>query len=109
MTSFPVDLEDPSSSCVSVFLPMDLEEGWLDEQRRLLGRVLGEWPSEVLQSSSGGYEWPRSPRRGGAAVGRACLVPEGTAWRSGIGWVTSSRSLARRTSCDRVPDPDFGP
>jgi hypothetical protein len=38
---------------------MNLEEGWIDEQRRLLGRVLKEWPSEVLQSSPGVYEWRR--------------------------------------------------
>jgi hypothetical protein len=38
---------------------MNLEEGWIDEQRRLLRRVLKEWPSEVLQSSPGVYEWRR--------------------------------------------------
>ncbi|MFH8223559.1 DUF5959 family protein [Streptomyces sp. NPDC018057] len=54
-----VQVEDPSSSCVSVFLPMNLEEGWVDEQRRLLGLVLKEWPSEVLQSSPGVFEWRR--------------------------------------------------
>ncbi|MFI8770347.1 DUF5959 family protein [Streptomyces sp. NPDC053792] len=54
-----VHVEDPGSSCVSVFLPMNLEEGWIDEQRRLLGRVLKEWPSEVLQPSPGVYEWRR--------------------------------------------------
>ncbi|MFE6906643.1 DUF5959 family protein [Streptomyces erythrochromogenes] len=54
-----VHVEDPSSSCVSVFLPVNLEEGWIDEQRRLLGGVLEEWPSEVLQSSPGVYEWRR--------------------------------------------------
>ncbi|MEU3892118.1 DUF5959 family protein [Streptomyces sp. NPDC029041] len=54
-----VQVEDPGRSCVSVFLPMNLEEGWIDEQRRLFGRVLKEWPSEVLQSSPGVYEWRR--------------------------------------------------
>lgn len=54
-----VHVEDPSTSCVSVFFPMNLEEGWIDEQRRLLGRVLKEWPNEVLQSSPGVYEWRR--------------------------------------------------
>ncbi|MEV8206064.1 DUF5959 family protein [Streptomyces sp. NPDC079189] len=52
-----VRVEDPSSSCVSVLLPMSLEEGWIDEQRRLLGQVLREWPSEVLNPSPGVYEW----------------------------------------------------
>lgn len=54
-----VHVEDLGSSCVSVLLPMNLEEGWIDEQRRLLGLVLREWPSEVLQSSPGVYEWRR--------------------------------------------------
>ncbi|MER6095888.1 DUF5959 family protein [Streptomyces sp. NPDC001728] len=54
-----VQVEDLGSSRVSVLLPMDLEEGWIDEQRRLLGRVLKESPSEVLQSSPGVYEWRR--------------------------------------------------
>jgi hypothetical protein len=27
---------------------MNLEKGWIDEQRRLLGRVLKEWPSEAV-------------------------------------------------------------
>jgi hypothetical protein len=54
-----VRVEDPSSSCVSVFLPMNLEEGWIDEQRGLLDRVVREWPSEVLRSPPGVYEWRR--------------------------------------------------
>ncbi|MFC8728879.1 DUF5959 family protein [Streptomyces bacillaris] len=54
-----VRVEDLGSSCVSVFLPMSLEEGWIDEQRKLLGHVLQEWPSEVLESSPGAYEWRR--------------------------------------------------
>ncbi|GGM23608.1 hypothetical protein GCM10010129_80050 [Streptomyces fumigatiscleroticus] len=54
-----VRVEDLGSSCVSVFLPMSLEEGWIDEQRKLLGQVLREWPSEVLESSPGVYEWRR--------------------------------------------------
>ncbi|MFF4651464.1 DUF5959 family protein [Streptomyces sp. NPDC001380] len=54
-----VRVEDLGSSCVSVFLPMSLEEGWIDQQRKLLGQVLQEWPSEVLESSPGAYEWRR--------------------------------------------------
>ncbi|MEU2762943.1 MULTISPECIES: DUF5959 family protein [Streptomyces] len=54
-----VRVEDLGSSCVSVFLPMSLDEGWIDEQRKLLGQVLQEWPSEVLESSPGAYEWRR--------------------------------------------------
>ncbi|PZT79651.1 MULTISPECIES: DUF5959 family protein [unclassified Streptomyces] len=54
-----VHVEDLGSSCVSVFLPMSLEEGWIDEQRKLLGQVLQELPREVLESSPGVYEWRR--------------------------------------------------
>ncbi|MEU9330574.1 DUF5959 family protein [Streptomyces canus] len=54
-----VRVEDLGSSCVSVFLPMGLEEDWLDEQRMLLGLVLERWPREVLESSPGVYEWRR--------------------------------------------------
>lgn len=54
-----VRVEDLGSSCASVFLPMSLEEGWIDEQRKLLGQVLQKWPSEVLESSPGAYEWRR--------------------------------------------------
>ncbi|MFJ6833544.1 DUF5959 family protein [Streptomyces sp. NPDC091209] len=54
-----VRVEDLGSSCVSVFLPMGLKEDWLDEQRMLLGRVLEQWPREVLESSPGVYEWRR--------------------------------------------------
>ncbi|MGW2836422.1 DUF5959 family protein [Streptomyces sp. NPDC001493] len=52
-----VRVEDLGSSCVSVFIPLCLEEGWIDEQRRLLAQVRQEWPSEVLESSWGVHEW----------------------------------------------------
>ncbi|MFD8744356.1 DUF5959 family protein [Streptomyces sp. NPDC059616] len=54
-----VRVEDLGGSCVSVFIPLCLEEGWIDEQRRLLAQVRQEWPSEVLESSWGVYEWRR--------------------------------------------------
>ncbi|MFE9534960.1 DUF5959 family protein [Streptomyces sp. NPDC006691] len=54
-----VRVEDLGSSCVSVFIPLCLEEGWIDEQRRLLAQVRQEWPSEVLEPSWGVYEWRR--------------------------------------------------
>lgn len=54
-----VHVEDLGSSCVSVFLPMNLDEGWIGEQRKLLGQVLREWPSKVLETSPGVYEWRR--------------------------------------------------
>ncbi|MFJ5193874.1 DUF5959 family protein [Streptomyces sp. NPDC088394] len=54
-----VRVEDLGGSCVSVFIPLCLAEGWIDEQRRLLAQVRQEWPSEVLESSWGVYEWRR--------------------------------------------------
>ncbi|MFJ3591073.1 DUF5959 family protein [Streptomyces sp. NPDC090231] len=54
-----VRVEDLGSSCVSVFVPLCLEEGWIDEHRRLLVHVRQEWPSEVLESPWGVYEWRR--------------------------------------------------
>ncbi|MGW4895043.1 DUF5959 family protein [Kitasatospora sp. NPDC004240] len=52
-----VRVEDLGRSCVSVFIPLCLGEGWVNEQRRLLEQVRQEWPSEVLQSSWGVHEW----------------------------------------------------
>ncbi|GAA1552323.1 DUF5959 family protein [Actinomadura kijaniata] len=54
-----VHVEDPGASCVRVVLPLDLPEGWIDAQRRLLAQVREKWPSEVLRSSPGVYEWRR--------------------------------------------------
>ncbi|MFF4382514.1 DUF5959 family protein [Kitasatospora sp. NPDC001547] len=54
-----VRVEDLGGSCVSVFIPVCLEEGWIDEQRRLPGQVRQEWPSEVLESSWDVHEWRR--------------------------------------------------
>ncbi|MFF4323275.1 DUF5959 family protein [Streptomyces sp. NPDC001568] len=54
-----VHVEDLAMSYVSVFLPMGLEDGWIDEQRRLLELVRTQWPSEVLESSPGVFEWRR--------------------------------------------------
>ncbi|MGY4394404.1 hypothetical protein ACVWXB_007703 [Streptomyces sp. TE12347] len=52
-----VRIEDLGQSCVSVVLPVGLEEGWIDRQRSLLDRVRKQWPSEVLESSPGVYAW----------------------------------------------------
>ncbi|MFB6557854.1 DUF5959 family protein [Streptomyces sp. NPDC056400] len=54
-----VRVEDLGISCASVLLPMGLQDGWIDEQRRLLELVRKQWPSEVLESSPGVYEWRR--------------------------------------------------
>ncbi|MEU5764430.1 DUF5959 family protein [Streptomyces asoensis] len=53
-----VRVEDAAGSGASVFLPLCLEEGWPNDQRRLLEQVRLEWPSEV-QTSPGAYEWRR--------------------------------------------------
>ncbi|MFC9757084.1 DUF5959 family protein [Streptomyces sp. NPDC056921] len=54
-----VHVEDVARSSISVFLPLCLEEGWIDDQRKLLQLVRREWPSEVLETSPGAYEWRR--------------------------------------------------
>ncbi|WP_244258388.1 DUF5959 family protein [Streptomyces sp. Tu 2975] len=54
-----VSVEDVARSGISVFLPLCLEAGWIDDQRQLLQMVRRQWPSEVLQTSPGAYEWRR--------------------------------------------------
>ncbi|MGW0925826.1 DUF5959 family protein [Streptomyces sp. NPDC002755] len=54
-----VHVEDVVRSSISVFLPLRLEEMWIDDQRKLLQLVRREWPSEVLRTSPGAYEWRR--------------------------------------------------
>ncbi|MFE9138939.1 DUF5959 family protein [Streptomyces sp. NPDC007355] len=54
-----VRIEDISGSGASMFLPICLEEGWIDDQRRLLQEVRREWPREVRQTSPMAYEWRR--------------------------------------------------
>ncbi|NGO83515.1 hypothetical protein GPA20_08160 [Streptomyces sp. 196(2019)] len=54
-----VHVEDVARSSISVFVPLCLEDGWIDDQRNLLQLAQREWPSEVLQTSPGAYEWRR--------------------------------------------------
>ncbi|WP_130336281.1 DUF5959 family protein [Streptomyces sp. BK022] len=54
-----VHVDDVARSSISVFLPLCLEDGWIDDQRKLLQLVRREWPSEVLQTSPGTYVWRR--------------------------------------------------
>jgi hypothetical protein len=54
-----VRIEDAAGSGTSLFLPLCLEDGWIDDQRKLLRRVRREWPSEVLRTSPGAYAWRR--------------------------------------------------
>ncbi|MFE1949699.1 hypothetical protein ACFW9D_04450, partial [Streptomyces sp. NPDC059524] len=41
-------------------LPLGLEGAWVDEQIALLDAVRKQWPSEVLESSYGVFEWKKS-------------------------------------------------
>ncbi|MFF9620043.1 DUF5959 family protein [Streptomyces griseosporeus] len=52
-----VRVEDPGRSDTCVMLPLGLEEGWAEGQRGLLERVLERWPSEVVETSPGVFEW----------------------------------------------------
>ncbi|MFL3866642.1 DUF5959 family protein [Streptomyces griseobrunneus] len=54
-----VHVEDVARSSISVFVPLCLEDGRIDDQRNLLQLAQREWPSEVLQTSPGAYEWRR--------------------------------------------------
>lgn len=54
-----VRVEDISGSGAAMFLPICLEEGWVDEQRKLLQQVRREWPREVQETSPMAYEWRR--------------------------------------------------
>ncbi|MFC5803362.1 DUF5959 family protein [Streptomyces formicae] len=50
-------VEDGSGSGAVAAIPIALDEGWIAEQRELLQEVLQAWPSEVLETSPGAYEW----------------------------------------------------
>ncbi|MFE2962659.1 DUF5959 family protein [Streptomyces sp. NPDC059340] len=52
-----VIVEDSSGSGTSAIIPVVLDDGWLDEQRNHLLEVVRTWPSEVLKTSPGAYEW----------------------------------------------------
>lgn len=55
-----VTVEDASVSGTSATVPIAVDEGWIEEQREHLREVLRTWPSEVLKTSPGVYEWRRS-------------------------------------------------
>lgn len=56
-----VIVDDVPGSMATVTVPVALEEGWIDDQRRRLGEVRRRWPREVVEPSFGVYEW--SPNR----------------------------------------------
>ncbi|MEV3973512.1 DUF5959 family protein [Streptomyces sp. NPDC050698] len=47
-----VRVEDATGSGASVFLPLCIDEGWPNDQRKLLEQVRLEWPSEVPMSGA---------------------------------------------------------
>lgn len=52
-------VEDAPSSGTSATIPIALDDGWIEEQREHLREVVRTWPSEVLKTSPGAYEWRR--------------------------------------------------
>ncbi|MFF9115569.1 DUF5959 family protein [Streptomyces massasporeus] len=56
-----VIVDDVPSSMATVTVPVALEEGWIDDQRRRLDEVRRLWPREVVEPSFGVFEW--SPNR----------------------------------------------
>lgn len=54
-----VFIEDASGSSTSATIPIVVDDGWIEEQREHLRGVVRTWPSEVLKTSPGAYEWRR--------------------------------------------------
>ncbi|WP_338671962.1 DUF5959 family protein [Streptomyces sp. SCSIO 30461] len=52
-----VHIEDASGSGTSATIPIVLDYGWIEEQREHLHEAMRAWPSEVLKTSPGAYEW----------------------------------------------------
>ncbi|QNS02253.1 DUF5959 family protein [Streptomyces xanthii] len=55
-----ITVEDATGSGAVATLPLGLEGAWVDEQIALLDAVRKQWPSEVLESSYGVFEWKKS-------------------------------------------------
>ncbi|MCF4139034.1 DUF5959 family protein [Streptomyces sp. Tue 6430] len=58
-----VIVDDVPGSMATVTVPVALEEGWVDDQRRRSDEVRRRWPREVVEPSSGVYEWSPSRKR----------------------------------------------
>ncbi|MEV3999355.1 DUF5959 family protein [Streptomyces halstedii] len=54
-----VQIEDASGSGASARIPIAPEGNWLGKQQELFDAVRQNWPSEVLQTGLGAYEWRR--------------------------------------------------
>jgi hypothetical protein len=50
-------IEDASGSGTLTTIPILLGDEWIKEQREHLREVMRAWPSEVLKTSPGAYEW----------------------------------------------------
>ncbi|MFF2522605.1 DUF5959 family protein [Streptomyces liangshanensis] len=60
-------VEDASASGAYVGVPVALEGEWVEEQREHLREVERAWPSEVLVTAPGAYEWRSGSGRGGGS------------------------------------------
>lgn len=55
-----VSVHDGPSSAVTVTVPLfSPPPGWVGEQHALLSRIREVYPREVVETSSGAYEWRR--------------------------------------------------
>ncbi|GHE54128.1 DUF5959 family protein [Streptomyces capitiformicae] len=83
-----IAIEDTSDSSAKAFIPMAVHPGWVQEQRRLLEKVVRTWPIEVMETSPGSYKWKNRDnqvevgRHGGPSPQRSsvrchCLNPRG--------------------------------
>ncbi|MFJ1956184.1 DUF5959 family protein [Streptomyces microflavus] len=50
-------VEDASGSGASAIIPIAVGGGWIERQREQLREVMRMWPSEVVKTSPGAYEW----------------------------------------------------
>ncbi|MFI1000024.1 DUF5959 family protein [Streptomyces galbus] len=58
-----VVVEDVPGSMATVTVPVALEEGWTDEQRRRLDEVRRRWAREVVEPAFGVFEWSSHRKR----------------------------------------------
>ncbi|NUV59135.1 DUF5959 family protein [Streptomyces sp. CAI-85] len=54
-----VVVEDFASTGTSVRVPVRLADGWANDHHERLQRVRSAWPREVVETSTGAYEWRR--------------------------------------------------
>jgi hypothetical protein len=54
-----IHVQDATGSGASASIPIVLESDWIQQHQELLDTVRQTWPSEVLVTSPGAYEWNR--------------------------------------------------